>query len=55
LKILPDGRPRHWLAAFAFWTLVILLYSTGTEMRGQTLNWSQSLRTALAAWVVSRR
>jgi two-component system, LytTR family, sensor kinase len=51
LKILPDGRSRHWLAAFAFWTLVILLYSTGTEMRGQPLNWSQSLRTALAAWV----
>jgi two-component system, LytTR family, sensor kinase len=51
LKILPDGRSRHWLAAFAFWTLVILLYSTGTEMRGQTLDWSQSLRTALAAWV----
>jgi two-component system, LytTR family, sensor kinase len=51
LKILPDGRPRHWLAAFAFWTLVILLYSTGTEMRGQTLDWAQSIRTALAAWV----
>lgn len=51
VKILPDGRPRHWLAAFAFWTLVILLYSTGTEMRGQTLDWSQSIRTALAAWV----
>ena len=51
MKILPDGRPRHWLAAFAFWTLVILLYSTGTEMRGQALDWSQSIRTALAAWV----
>jgi two-component system, LytTR family, sensor kinase len=50
VKILPDGRTRHWLAAFAFWTLVILLYSTGTEMRGQTVGWAQSLRTALAAW-----
>ncbi len=49
MKILPDGRARHWLAAFAFWTLVILVYSTGTEMRGASVGWSHSLRTALAA------
>lgn len=50
MKILPDGRTRHWLAAFAFWTLVILVYSTGSEMQGEQFTWGQSLRTALAAW-----
>jgi two-component system, LytTR family, sensor kinase len=47
VKILPDDRTRHWLAAFAFWTLVILVYSTG---RSATIAWGESLRTALAAW-----
>jgi signal transduction histidine kinase len=51
VKILPDGRSRHWLAAFAFWTLVVLVYSTGSEMRGQPLSWQESLRAALAAWL----
>jgi two-component system LytT family sensor kinase len=51
MKILPDGRTRHWLTAFAFWTLVILVYSTGTQLQGEPLNWGQSIRSALAAWV----
>jgi signal transduction histidine kinase len=41
---------RHWLAAFAFWTLVILVYSAGTELQGQALTWQESALRALSAW-----
>jgi two-component system, LytTR family, sensor kinase len=40
---------KHRLAAVAFGILVILVYSTGAEMRGEALDWSASARTALAA------
>ena len=53
----PPGRiPRdipvkHRLAAVAFGILVVLVYSTGAEMRGEALDWSASARTALAAGI----
>ena len=37
------------LAAFAFGILVILVYSTGAEMRGEALDWTASVRAALSA------
>ncbi len=40
---------RHWRAAFAFWTLVVLVYSAGTDW-GQALTWQESALRALAAW-----
>jgi two-component system, LytTR family, sensor kinase len=46
---------KHRLAAFAFGILVILVYSTGAEMRDDALDWSASARAAIAAgaaWLV---
>ena len=40
---------KHRLAAVAFGILVVLVYSTGAELRGEALDWSGSARTALAA------
>jgi two-component system, LytTR family, sensor kinase len=40
---------KHRLAAVAFGILVVLVYSTGAEMRGEALDWSASARTAMAA------
>jgi hypothetical protein len=31
---------KHRLAAFAFGILVLLVYSTGAELRGDTLEWN---------------
>ena len=42
---------KHRLAAVAFGILVVLVYSTGAEMRGEALDWSASARTALAAGI----
>ena len=42
---------KHRLAAVAFGILVVLVYSTGAEMRGEALDWSTSARTALAAGI----
>jgi two-component system, LytTR family, sensor kinase len=48
----PQTRPvKHRLAAVAFLILVVLVYSTGAEMRGEALDWSASARTALAAGI----
>jgi signal transduction histidine kinase len=40
---------KHRLAAFAFGILVILVYSTGAELRGEALDWGASARAAFAA------
>lgn len=40
---------KHRLSAFAFGILVVLVYSTGAEMRGEALGWGASARAALAA------
>ena len=40
---------KHRLAAFAFGILVVLVYSTGAELRGEAFDWSASARAALAA------
>ncbi len=42
---------KHRLAAIAFGILVVLVYSTGAEMRGEALDVSTSARTALAAGI----
>jgi two-component system LytT family sensor kinase len=48
----PQIQPvKHRLAAVAFGILVVLVYSTGAEMRGEALDWSASARTALAAGI----
>ena len=45
---------KHRLAVFAFGVLVILVYSTGAELRGAAFDWRASALTALAggiAWL----
>lgn len=51
------GRVRlpRWLLAFGFWTLIVLAYSTRTEVRmGPTywlpITWVESLKTAVSQW-----
>jgi len=46
---------RRWLWLAAIWTLLVLLFSTRTEVRGEpfvwiSLTWSQSLRIAAVQW-----
>jgi two-component system LytT family sensor kinase len=40
---------KHRLAAFAFGVLVILVYSTGGEVRAEAFDWGASARAALSA------
>jgi hypothetical protein len=42
---------KHRLAAIAFGILVILVYSTGAELRGAAFDWRASALTALAAGI----
>jgi two-component system, LytTR family, sensor kinase len=43
-------RVRRWMLVFAFWTLVVLVYSTRSEVRGEPLTWLASLRLSMAQW-----
>jgi two-component system LytT family sensor kinase len=49
-----DRKSRHvrWWQALAFWTLVVLVSSTRSEVRGQAVTWNQALRQSLAFWSV---
>ena len=51
----PHGRRRLWLRALALWALLVLVFSTRTEVRGEpfvwvSLTWSESLRIAISQW-----
>ena len=41
-------RTKRWMLIFAFWTLVVLVYSTRGEVRGEPVTWLVSLRLAMA-------
>jgi two-component system LytT family sensor kinase len=49
---LPSDRTTRWVLALAFWTLVVLVSSTRTEMRGPAETWAQALRASMAFWYV---
>jgi two-component system LytT family sensor kinase len=40
---------KHRLAAFAFGTLIVLVYATGAEVRPESADWTAPVRAALAA------
>ena len=49
------GSRRRWLGALALWALLVLVFSTRTEVRGEpfvwvSLTWSESLRIAVSQW-----
>ena len=51
----PQGKRRLWLRALALWALLVLVFSTRTEVRGEpfvwvSLTWSESLRIAISQW-----
>lgn len=49
------GWNRRWLGALGLWALLVLVFSTRTEVRGEpfvwvSLTWSESLRIAASQW-----
>jgi signal transduction histidine kinase len=45
------GEPsRRWWLIFAFWTLVVLVYSTRGEIQGAAVPWTTAVRLAIAQW-----
>lgn len=51
----PSGWRLRWLGALGLWALLVLVFSTRTEVRGEPfvwvqLTWSESLRIALSQW-----
>lgn len=51
----PAGWRSRWLGALGLWALLVLVFSTRTEIRGEpfvwiSLTWSDSLKIALSQW-----
>lgn len=46
------SRLQRWLAAFGFWTLVGLFYSSKKSIRGQPSDWVSSFKNAMPQWYI---
>jgi len=47
-----SSRNVRWWQALAFWTLVVLVSASRTDVRGPAAGWDQALRMSLAFWSV---
>jgi signal transduction histidine kinase len=51
-QALPADRRTRWWQTLAFWTLVVLVSSTRSDVRGDGHTWEQALRMSIAYWSI---